>query len=117
MPWHRRPQKDRYPCSKSVAAPTLVVKTRNWASTLNRKQQQPYLWVPTVVSLELNSSEKSYRGLRIKEVLNPCRVVVMSKHRTRTPRSRRDARPIWRGCVLKPQQKRRNLTITPGLTC
>ena len=54
---------------------SLVVKTRNWASTLNRKQQQPYLWVPTVVSLELNSSEKSYRGLRIKEVLNPCRVV------------------------------------------
>ena len=33
-----RPQKDRYPCSKSVAAPTRVVRTKSWASTMNRKK-------------------------------------------------------------------------------
>lgn len=58
-------------CSKSVAVPTRVVRTRSWASTRNRKKQLPSSWAPTAALSELNSSEKNYRGSEVKEGSQP----------------------------------------------
>lgn len=113
MPWHRRLQKDRYPCSKSVAVPTQVVKTKSWVSTRDRKKQPRYSWVRTPASLELNSREKNYRYSWVKEGSQPCRVVCHEhtgpEHPAaegRTPHLGAAAHQSRRGTISAIQQSR-----------